>query len=62
MENKELCLPSHSEIKEHSLNALQCYWPYKTELIAQLPILENKIEILAGVPLKLVSVRLPDWA
>ena len=62
MKNKELCLPSYSEIREHGVSALQSYWPSRTELIAQLPVLENQINISAGEPLKLKSIRLPDWA
>lgn len=56
-----MCLIDKSSIKQHLLSALSRYWAKNRELIEQLPVHSVEIDTV-NKHLKLVNVRLPDWA
>lgn len=58
----ELTLPGAIQMRDHVLAALRHYWPDNPELIARLPIAQKVAQDPISGPLRLVAVKLPEWA
>jgi hypothetical protein len=58
----EPILPEPSQIRAHILRSLNCYWIADTSPIAALPV--TRLDYLPAIvlPLRMVTVQLPEWA
>jgi len=61
MQNRDLKLPEHNLIRQHILQALFRYWSEDREPLVHLPIPYTEVKQVSGA-LKLLAVRLPEWA
>ncbi len=57
-----LALPTSNHIRKHMLVALSRYWPNEPGLVSNLPI--NQISLNGSIngPLRMVKIKLPEWA
>jgi len=58
----ELKLPSAEEMRDHVLAALQRYWPNDPTSVTRLPVSQNVAQDRIRGPLRLVEVKMPEWA
>ena len=55
-------LPSNKSIRRHVVNSLEPYWINAASRIEALPVRRIEREPVFHLPLRLVSVTLPEWA
>jgi hypothetical protein len=55
-------LPGAENIRSHVLEALGRYWPNDSEPVAALPIVQQTLAEPITGPLRLIEVKLPEWA
>jgi hypothetical protein len=61
MDNKKLKVPEREKLIKHVIDSLNIYWIKNSELLNNLPI-KNHSNFKIQIPLKLVAIKLPDWA
>ena len=62
MRDKSLRLPAPAMIRTHVLRALRRYWLADAAPVDRLPVARLDPAAPIRCPLRLASVRLPDWA
>lgn len=61
MPEARLALPPRGAVEQHLLIALKRYWPLGSGALRELPVSAKSINH-CSIPLRLASVRLPEWA
>lgn len=55
-------IPSNEAVRAHILSALIRYWPNHSALVDSLPIVRQTLTKPISGPLRLIEVKLPEWA